>query len=196
MTTTAHKTLRGPRAGLILCRQQHAAGIDASVFPGLQGGPHMNAVAGTAVALAKASTAEFRNYGAAILRNARALAGALMAQDMVLITGGTDNHLLVIDTIASVGIDGREAEQALDRIGITVNKQVIPDDPRPPLRPSGIRLGTPACTTRGMDEAAMRRIAGWIVQALRASKDEALLKALSGDVNEFARGFPIPALSS
>ena len=196
MTTTAHKTLRGPRAGLILCRQQHAAGIDASVFPGLQGGPHMNAVAGTAVALAQASTAEFRNYGAAILRNARALAAALMAQGMVLITGGTDNHLLVIDTIASVGIDGREAEQALDRIGITVNKQVIPDDPRPPLRPSGIRLGTPACTTRGMDEAAMRRIAGWIVQALRASKDEALLKALSGDVNEFARGFPIPALSS
>ena len=155
MTTTAHKTLRGPRAGLILCKAEHAAGIDASVFPGLQGGPHMNAVAGTAVALAKASTPEFKAYGVAILRNARALAAALMEQGMVLISGGTDNHLLVIDTIASVGIDGREAEGALDRIGITVNKQVIPDDPRPPLRPSGIRLGTPACTTRGMDEEAI-----------------------------------------
>lgn len=156
----------------------------------------MNAVAGTAVALAKASTQEFKAYGAAILRNARALAAALMEQGMVLITGGTDNHLLVIDTIKSVGIDGREAEQALDRIGITVNKQIIPDDPRPPLRPSGIRLGTPACTTRGMDEAAMRRVAGWIVQALRAPKDEALLSRLSSEVKEFARGFPIPALSS
>ncbi len=196
MTTTAHKTLRGPRAGLILCRQEHAAGIDASVFPGLQGGPHMNAVAGTAVALAKAATPQFSAYGAAILRNARALAAALLQQGVTLVTGGTDNHLLVIDAFASFGIDGRVAEEALDRIGITVNKQVIPDDPRPPLRSSGIRLGTPACTTRGMDEAAMQRIAGWIVRALRAPQDEALLGKLAGEVKELARGYPIPALAN
>lgn len=196
MTTTAHKTLRGPRAGLILCKQEHGAGIDASVFPGLQGGPHMNAVAGTAVALAKAATAEFQAYGAAILHNARALAAALLEHGVTLVTGGTDNHLLVIDTITSFGIDGRVAEGALDRIGITVNKQVIPDDPHPPLRPSGIRLGTPACTTRGMDEVAMRRIADWIVQALRAPQDEALLGKLAGEVKELARGYPIPALAN
>ncbi|MGE0153905.1 MAG: serine hydroxymethyltransferase [Reyranellaceae bacterium] len=196
MTTTAHKTLRGPRAGLILCKQEHAASIDSSVFPGLQGGPHMNAVAGTAVALAKAATPEFKAYGAAILRNAKALAGALLEHGVALVTGGTDNHLLVIDTIASFGLDGRAAEQALDRIGITVNKQVIPDDPRPPLRPSGIRLGTPACTTRGMDAAAMARIAGWIVPALRAPQDETLLAKLAGEIKEFARLYPIPALSS
>lgn len=195
MTTTAHKTLRGPRAGLILCRKQHAAGIDASVFPGLQGGPHMNAVAGTAVALARAATPEFRAYGASILRNAGALAAALLEQGASLVTGGTDNHLLVIDTVATFGLDGRMAEQALDRIGITVNKQVIPDDPRPPLRPSGIRLGTPACTTRGMDEVAMRRIAGWIVQALRAPQDETMLATLAGEVKELARFYPIPALA-
>lgn len=196
MTTTAHKTLRGPRAGLILCKPEHGAGIDASVFPGLQGGPHMNAVAGTAVALAKAATPEFKAYGAAILRNARALAAALLEQDVTLITGGTDNHLLVIDTVASFAIDGRVAEQALDRIGITVNKQVIPDDPRPPLRPSGIRLGTPACTTRGMDEAAMRRIALWIVQTLRAPQEETVLAKLADEVKDFARAYPIPALAS
>jgi len=195
MTTTAHKTLRGPRAGLILCKQEHGAGIDSSVFPGLQGGPHMNAVAGTAVALAKAATPEFQAYGGAVLRNARALATALLEQGVDLITGGTDNHLLVIDTIVSFAIDGRVAEQALDRIGITVNKQVIPDDPRPPLRPSGIRLGTPACTTRGMDEAAMTRIANWIVQALRAPQDEGLLVQLAGEVKDFARAYPIPALA-
>jgi glycine hydroxymethyltransferase len=196
MTTTAHKTLRGPRAGLILCKQQHAAGIDSSVFPGLQGGPHMNAVAGTAVALAKAATPEFKAYGAAILRNAKALAASLLDQGVTLITGGTDNHLLVIDTVASFAIDGRVAEQALDRIGITVNKQVIPDDPRPPLRPSGIRLGTPACTTRGMDEAAMQRIGSWIAQALRAPQDETLLAKMAGEVKDFARAYPIPALAS
>lgn len=114
---------------------------------------------------------------------------------MVLITGGTDNHLLVIDTSKSVGIDGREAEQALDRIGITVKMQIIPNDPRPPLRPLGIRLGTPACTTRGMDEAAMRRVAGWIVQALRTRQDGTVLAKFAGEVKGFARGFAIPALS-
>jgi glycine hydroxymethyltransferase len=195
MTTTVHKTLRGPRAGLILSQQQHAAAIDASVFPGLQGGPHMNNIAGAAVALEKAAQPDFKRYAEQILRNAKALAGALMGQGAVLVTGGTDNHLLVIDTIASFKIDGRVAERALDHIGIAVNKQVIPDDPLPPLRPSGIRLGTPACTTRGMMEADMTSIAGWIVQALRAPADEASLDRIAGEVRDFSRGFVVPALA-
>lgn len=196
VTTTVHKTLRGPRLGLILCQQEHAAGIDSSVFPGLQGGPHMNNIAGAAIALAKAATPEFRRYAEQVLRNATALASALMEDGVVLVTGGTDNHLLVIDTMASFAIDGRAAERALDHIGIATNKQVIPDDPLPPLRPSGIRLGTPACTTRGMVEADMKRIAGWIVQALRAPGDQALLDRLAGEVREHCRRFPVPALAS
>jgi len=196
MTTTVHKTLRGPRSGLILCQQAHAAGIDASVFPGLQGGPHMNNIAGAAIALARAAQPDFKRYAQQVLRNAKALADALLAERAQLITGGTDNHLLVIDTMASFAIDGRVAERALDHIGIAVNKQVIPDDPLPPLRPSGIRLGTPACTTRGMVEADMGRIAGWIVQALRAPADAALLERLAGEVRDFSRGFVVPALAA
>jgi glycine hydroxymethyltransferase len=194
MTTTVHKTLRGPRLGLILCKAEHAAGIDASVFPGLQGGPHMNNIAGAAIALAKAATPDFKRYAEQVLRNAKALAEPLMAQGAVLITAGTDNHLLVIDTMASFAIDGRVAERALDHIGIAVNKQVIPDDPLPPLRPSGIRLGTPACTTRGMVEAHMATIADWIVKALRAPRDEALLDRIAAEVRAFSRGFVVPAL--
>ncbi len=194
MTTTVHKTLRGPRLGLILCKQEHAAGIDSSVFPGLQGGPHMNNIAGAAIALAKAAQPEFKLYAEQILRNAKALADFLMADGAILVTGGTDNHLLVIDTMASFAIDGRIAERALDRIGIAVNKQVIPDDPLPPLRPSGIRLGTPACTTRGMVETDMKLIAGWLVQALRAPGDVALLARIANQVREHCRQFPVPAL--
>src|SRR5476649_2173453 len=167
VTTTTHKTLRGPRGGLILSKKEHASRIDAAVFPGLQGGPHMNNVAGAAVTFRKAAEPAFKTYAHAILRNAKTLAKALMDEGAKLITDGTDNHLLVIDTVASFGLDGRAAEEALDRIGITTNKQIIPDDPRPPLRPSGVRLGTPACTTRGMDEADMARIAGWMTAVLR-----------------------------
>jgi glycine hydroxymethyltransferase len=196
MTTTVHKTLRGPRLGLILCKTEHAAGIDASVFPGLQGGPHMNNIAGAAIALARAAQPEFKRYAQQVLRNAKALAEALAGDGVVLVTGGTDNHLLVIDTMASFAIDGRMAERALDHIGIAVNKQVIPDDPLPPLRPSGIRLGTPACTTRGMTEADMARIAKWIVNVLRASGDTALLDRIAADVREFSRGFVVPALAA
>jgi glycine hydroxymethyltransferase len=196
VTTTVHKTLRGPRLGLILCQQEHAAGIDSSVFPGLQGGPHMNNIAGAAIALAKAATPEFKHYAEQVLRNAKMLAESLLADGVVLVTGGTDNHLLVIDTMSSFAIDGRVAERALDHIGIATNKQVIPDDKLPPLRPSGIRLGTPACTTRGMVEADMKRIAGWIVQALRAPNDAALLDRLAAEVREHCRQFPVPALAS
>ncbi len=194
VTTTTHKTLRGPRGGLILCRKEHARAIDASVFPGLQGGPHMNNVAGAAITFRKAAEPEFRSYAAQVLANARSLADALIAADVALVTGGTDNHLLVVDTVLSFGLDGREAERVLDRIGITANKQVIPDDPRPPLTPSGVRLGTPACTTRGMGEAEMRRIAGWIVEALRHSRDEDTLDRLAGEVRTLCRRYPVPGI--
>lgn len=195
VTTTTHKSLRGPRGGLILCREKYAKTIDASVFPGLQGGPHMNNVAGAAITFRKAQEPDFRIYAAQVLRNAKTLADALMQRGVRLITGGTDNHLLVIDTMASFGIDGRIAEEALDRIGITVNKQVIPDDPRPPLRPSGIRLGTPACTTRGMRETEMQTMAQWIVTMLRAPDSTDVAKRLRDEVRLLCREFPVPGVT-
>jgi glycine hydroxymethyltransferase len=194
VTTTTHKTLRGPRGGLILCKAEHAKMVDAAVFPGLQGGPHMNNIAGAAVTFKKAAEPEFRAYAEQVLKNARTLAAALLAEKVTLITGGTDNHLLVVDTAASFGLDGRVAEETLDRIGITTNKQVIPDDPRPPLRPSGIRLGTPACTTRGMAEAEMRELARFMVTVLRSPKDEALITRLAGEVQTLCRRFPVPGI--
>jgi glycine hydroxymethyltransferase len=194
VTTTTHKTLRGPRGGMILCRKALAQKIDSSVFPGLQGGPHMNNIAGAAITLKKAAEQDFRDYAAQTLHNAKALAAALTAEGVVLVTGGTDNHLMVIDTVASFDLDGRAAEEVLDRIFITTNKQVIPDDPRPPLRPSGIRLGTPACTTRGMDEADMARIGGWIVQALRRHNDPEAVERLADTVRDFCRGFAVPGV--
>jgi glycine hydroxymethyltransferase len=194
VTTTTHKTLRGPRGGMILCRKTLASKIDASVFPGLQGGPHMNNVAGAAITFKKAAEPAFVDYATATLRNANALAASLVAEGATLVTGGTDNHLMVIDTVASFGIDGRVAEEALDRIGITTNKQVIPDDPRPPLRPSGVRLGTPACTTRGMTESDMTRIGAWIAGALRHHDDTDALARLANDVRDWCRRFPVPGI--
>jgi glycine hydroxymethyltransferase len=196
VTTTTHKSLRGPRGGLILSRGKYAKAIDASVFPGLQGGPHMNNVAGAAVAFKKAAEPAFRTYALAILSNAKALASGLMAEGARLITNGTDNHLMVLDTVRTFGLDGKAAEQALDAIGITVNKQVVPDDPRPPVRPSGIRLGTPACTTRGMNEKDMRLIARWIVETLRDHNDIAATRRRRAEVTEFCRQFPVPGLAN
>jgi len=195
VTTTTHKSLRGPRGGLILCKKEHARKIDSAVFPGLQGGPHMNNVAGSAITFKKASEPKFKDYASAILRNAKVLAAQLMTEGAKLITDGTDNHLMVIDTVASFGLDGRAAEEALDRIGITTNKQIIPDDPRPPLRPSGIRLGTPACTTRGMDEDEMRMLAHWMVQSLRAPDDAATTARLRGEVIALCRRHPVPGVA-
>lgn len=196
MTTTSHKTLRGPRGGIILCRREIAGRIDASVFPGLQGGPHMNVVAGIAVTLKRAATSDFQGYARQVLRNAKVLAGALMERGMKLVTDGTDNHMMVVDTAASVGLDGRAAEEVLDAIAITTNKQVIPDDPRPPLRPSGVRLGTPAATTRGMGETEMRRIGEFIAAALRANGDDAVLARLRSECVEMCRAFPVPGVVS
>ncbi len=196
MTTTTHKSLRGPRGGLILCKAEHAKAIDASVFPGLQGGPHMNQVTASAITFRKAATEEFRAYSQQVLVNARVLADELSNAGAQLITGGTNNHLMVIDTIRSFGLDGRRAEQVLDRIGITTNKQVIPDDPLPPLRPSGVRLGTPACTTRGMKEGDMRLLAGWMDEALRSPDDESLLDRLGEQVRAHCRQFPVPGIGA
>lgn len=196
VTTTTHKSLRGPRGGLILCRKALAKTLDASVFPGLQGGPHMHTIAAIAVTLKKAAEPEFKVYAAQILKNAKAIAAALLKEGVTLVTGGTDNHMLVIDTVASFGLDGKRAEETLDRIGIATNKQIIPDDPNPPLRPSGIRLGTPACTTRGMTEKDMEYIAKWIVDALRHSEDSERLAVLEGEVKAYCSSFPVPGLSS
>jgi glycine hydroxymethyltransferase len=194
VTTTTHKSLRGPRGGMILCKAALATKIDQAVFPGMQGGPHMNAVAGIAVTMKLAATPEFRTYAQQVLKNAQALAAQFKALGCALITGGTENHLLVIDTVRSFDIDGRVAETALDAAGLTVNKQVIPDDPRPPLRPSGIRLGTPAITTRAMREPEMQQVARWIVRALQSHQDVKALAAIKSEVTTLCRKFPVPGL--
>lgn len=194
MTTTSHKSLRGPRGGIILCRQEFAKKVDSSVFPGLQGGPHMNQVAATAFTLLKASEPAFKKYSQDVLDNASQLAISLKEQGVKLITGGTENHLLVINTIESFDLDGNKTEEVLDAIGITTNKQIIPDDPLPPLRPSGIRIGTPAATTRGMDVEDMKKIAHWIVSAAKHHNDASKLNALGEEVRSLCRRLPIPGL--
>ncbi len=196
VTTTLHKSLRGPRAGMILCRKRHAKAIDSSVFPGLQGGPHMNVIAGAAIALKRATEPAFQAYAGACLTNARAMANTLADAGAVLVTGGTDNHLLVLDVVKSFGIDGRDGERALDAIGLATNKQIVPDDPNPPMRPSGVRLGTPACTSRGLGEDDFRRVATWIAHALRHSRDEAVLAGLGEQVRTLALQFPVPGVAS
>jgi glycine hydroxymethyltransferase len=191
-TTTTHKTLRGPRAGLIICTQDLAAAVDKAVFPGQQGGPLVHIVAAKAVALAEALRPEFRSYSAQIVANAKALAEALRAADFRLVSGGTDNHLLLVDVFEK-GILGSEAELALGKAGITVNKNSIPWDTNPPLKPSGIRVGTPALTTRGMKETEMRQIAKWIAKALEQRGDDAALVRIRGEVAEMANQFPLYA---
>ena len=194
VTTTTHKSLRGPRGGMVLCKRDYAKAIDQSVFPGLQGGPHMNQVAATALTLHKAQQPEFRDYASQCIRNAKALAAAFISEGICLVTGGTDTHMLVVDSVESFDLDGRSAERVLDRVAITTNKQVIPDDPRPPLRPSGIRIGSPAATTRGMDEDDMRRLAVWMVEALRHPDDTTRLDRLRQEVEAFCVGFPVPGI--
>ena len=194
LTTTTHKSLRGPRGGLIVCKKEHAKTIDQSVFPGLQGGPHMNQIAATAVALKLAAQPSFQTYASQVLKNAKALAANLMDQGAHLVTGGTDNHLMVIDVVKSFGINGSEAEKALDRAGITTNKQVIPDDPNPPLKPSGVRLGTPAATTRGMKEGDMKALARVMVEAMKNHADARRLEALRQETRVLCSRFPVPGL--
>jgi glycine hydroxymethyltransferase len=191
VTTTTHKTLRGPRGGMILCREKFAKDLDRALFPGVQGGPLMHVIAGKAVALGEALKPEFKVYQEQVVRNAAALAGALSELGWRIISGGTDNHLMLVDVFQQ-GIPGNEAEQALDRAGITVNKNGIPFDPNPPLKPSGIRVGSPAVTTRGMKEAEMRQIAGWIDGTLRNRADEAAVAQVRKEVFALTSRFPIP----
>ena len=190
VTTTTHKTLRGPRAGMILCRQELAAGIDRSVFPGQQGGPLVHIVAAKAVAFKEALEPEFALYAQQIVANAKVLADELAAAGYRIISGGTDTHLILMDVFQK-GILGSEAEHALGLAGITVNKNAIPYDTNPPMKPSGIRIGTPALTTRGMKEPEMRTIGKWIVDALAQRNDAAQLARIRGEVLEMTERFPL-----
>jgi glycine hydroxymethyltransferase len=190
VTTTTHKTLRGPRSGMILCNQDLAASIDRSVFPGQQGGPLIHIVAAKAVAFKEALAPEFATYAAQVVTNAKVLAEAIAAEGYRIISGGTDTHVMLIDVFQK-GMLGSEAEHALGEAGITVNKNAIPYDTNPPMKPSGIRIGTPALTTRGMKEPEMRIIAGWIAQALEHRTDAAKLQQIRGQVLEMAEHFPL-----
>ncbi len=192
VTTTTHKTLRGPRGGMILAQAAYGAAIDKSVFPGSQGGPLVHIVAAKAVCLHEAMQPEFRAYAARVVENARALAAGLAAEGFRIVSGGTDTHLMLVD-VASRGVRGREAEDALHAANITVNKNAIPFDPHPPLNPSGIRLGTPALTARGMGPNEMAQIAGWIARALERRQEQAALAAIRGEVLQLAREFPLYA---
>ena len=207
ITTTTHKTLRGPRGGLILSKgivsnplrapektlENIPTLIDRAVFPGMQGGPHMHSIAAKAVAFHEALQPEFKDYAAQVVKNAAALADELLKRDFQLVTGGTSNHLILVDVYKSFGIDGKVAEIALDAIGLTLNANVVPDDPLPPFKPSGIRLGTPAITTRGLREKHMAQIADWMKQAIDNREDPLKLEALAKEVKQFVLAFPLPS---
>ena len=207
ITTTTHKTLRGPRGGLILSRgivgnplrapektlENIPTLIDRSIFPGMQGGPHMHVIAAKAVAFGEALKPEFKHYAQQVVKNATTLADALQEQGFHLVTGGTSNHLILADVYKSFGIDGDVAEKALDKIGLTLNKNAVADDTLPPFRPSGIRLGTPAITTRGLTEEHMPLIAAWMKQAIDNRDDEQALSKLHEEVKTFALQFPLPS---
>ena len=207
ITTTTHKTLRGPRGGMILSKgvvsnplkapektlENIPTLIDRAIFPGTQGGPHMNNIAAKAVAFGEALDPSFREYAKHIVQNADALAKAMLKEGFVLVSGGTSNHLILADVVRSFGVDGSVAEKALDKIGLTLNKNSVPDDTNPPFRPSGIRLGTPALTTRGMTVADMPKIARWMKQAIDAREDDQALESLRAEVRKFAMAYPLPS---
>lgn len=194
VTTTTHKTLRGPRGGMIMCKEKFAQAVDKSIFPGFQGGPHMNNIAAKAVAFGEALRPEFKTYAKQILSNSKALSEELMKQGCKLVTNGTDNHLMLIDTVASFNRSGKEVETALDEVNITLNKNMIPDDKRSPMDPSGVRLGTPAITTRGMKEDDMRKIASWIVQVGKNADNKDVLHTLKNEVESLCLKFPVPGI--
>lgn len=207
ITSTTHKTFRGPRGGIVLTKgiagnplkapektiENLPTLVDRTVFPGIQGGPHMHIIAAKAVAFHEAAQPAFADYATQVLDNAQALARALMDRGFKLITNGTDNHIIVADVHTSFGIDGKVAEKALDNVGLTLNKNVIPDDPLPPFKPSGIRLGTPAITTRGLKTADMERVAEWMLQAIKHRDDESKIASLRAEVTAFSKGFPLPS---
>ncbi|HQY64443.1 MAG: serine hydroxymethyltransferase [Myxococcales bacterium] len=193
VTSTTHKTFRGPRGGMIFCKAEHASAIDKAVFPGLQGGPHNSATAGIAVAAGEALLPSFVDYAKAVVANAQHLAAALIARGFAVTTGGTDNHLMLVD-MTSKGTTGKVAAKALDRAGIVLNYNAVPFDPRKPFDPSGIRLGTPAVTSRGMGTAEMERLADWMDKACTSPGDAELLARIAGEVRELCAGFPAPGL--
>lgn len=192
VTTTTHKTLRGPRSGLILCKQEHLKSINSAIFPGLQGGPLMHAVAGKAVCFGEALQPNFRAYGEATVENAKTLAEQLISDGLRVISGGTDNHLMLVD-VTSIDLGGKQAEKTLDSCGITVNMNMIPFDTRKPMDPSGIRIGTPALTTRGMGTEEMKRVGRWITRALRNPDDSQTLEEIRGEIRTLCDSFPVPA---
>src|SRR5271154_2284113 len=196
MSTTTHKSLRGPRGGLIVCKKEHGAKIDKAVFPGIQGGPHMHQVAATATTLKLASEPAFKVYAKNVIANAKTLAATLMNGKAELVTGGTDNHMMVMNVVKSFNMGGDVAEKALDHAGITLNKQVIPDDPLPPMKPSGIRLGTPAATARGMGETEMKQLGDLILRALRAADNLATLHKLREETKAICTKFPVPGVTN
>ena len=198
ITTTTHKTLRGPRGGMIMCAGPRAEElgkkIDKSIFPGLQGGPHMNNIAAKAVAFGEALKPEFKDYAAQVIKNASKLAEELIARGGHLITGGTSNHLILVDAVKSWNVTGKQAQELLDTVGITLNMNMIADDTRSPMDPSGIRLGTPAITTRGAKEEDMVKVADWMVQVLKNPEDTDLHEKIKQEVKEFSLGFPVPGI--
>jgi glycine hydroxymethyltransferase len=194
VTSTSHKTMRGPRGGFILSSNEYGRTLNSKIFPGMQGGPLMHVIAAKAVAFKEAMGQDFRAYQGRIVANARALGQNLQQAGFSLLTGGTDNHLLLLD-LRNHELTGQDAEKVLDRVGITVNKNAIPFDPAPPAITSGIRLGTPLVTTRGMDEEDMARIAGWIEAALKARSDESALNEIQKQVQDFSSSFPVSAVS-
>jgi glycine hydroxymethyltransferase len=193
VTSTTHKTFRGPRGGMILCKKEHAAAIDRAVFPGLQGGPHNHVTAAIAVAAREAARPEFKTYAHAIVENARALAGGLAERGFGVVTGGTDNHLLLVD-VTSKGVTGKQLAQALDRAGIVLNYNSVPFDPRKPFDPSGVRIGTPAVTSRGMGKDVMLRIADWIDRVTQKPGDEELVARVAAEVKEVCAKYPAPGI--
>ncbi len=192
VTTTTHKTLRGPRAGMIMCREELAKKLNSAIFPGIQGGPLMHVIAAKAVALKEAMTPSFREYQAQILRNARTLAKTLLGRGHRLVSGGTDNHLMLVN-LKDSPLTGKEGEAALESVGITVNKNTVPFETRSPFITSGIRIGTPALTTRGMKEGEMERIGNWISDVLASPADENVRRRVSSEVRALCGSFPLYA---
>ena len=191
--TTTHKTLRGPRGAMIMCKEKYAKDIDRAVFPGLQGGPHMHIIAAKAVAFGEALKPEFQAYAAQVIKNANHLANKLTELGYKLVSGGTDTHLVLMD-LTNKGVVGKEVQAALDRVGITLNKNTIPFDPNPPFNPSGIRFGTPAVTTRGMKEPEMEKIANWMNEVITNIKDESMFVRVKAEVMEMCKNFPVPGI--
>jgi glycine hydroxymethyltransferase len=194
VTSTSHKTLRGPRSGFVLCKEAYAKDIDRTVFPGLQGGPLMHVVAGKAICFDEAMQPSFKTYAEQIVKNSRILAETLMSGGLKLASGGTDNHLMLVDVTSKGELTGKIAEKALGLAGITVNKNMIPFDPRKPLDPSGIRIGTAALTTRGMKEDEMKKVGQWILNSLDSANDEAKLASIHEEVKSFASKFIVPGI--